>query len=398
MSTSRIAVSSRDLREWLFRAARAFALLLCLVPASHADILIQPTPDEGIQPRLVRDPGGGVHLLYFKKRINRPNAREGNLFYRKWDEQRASFGLPLRVNSTAFNVNTFSIARAALAVGAGGRAHAIWYVPEQGQYYYARSNDAGTAFESQREVASMFREGIDAGADISAAGDQVAVVWGAGDLGREYERTVYARWSGDGGSTFSAEIQLGDTGLGACACCSPAVEIVGDELLVAYRSAIDGTGRHMQLLSLDLPPVGGLSESTVARYAPVTGLQEWELSSCPLSTNDITLDNRGTAHLVFETQYRVVAYEYSGGNAPRSVADPFTETRQKNPTIAVNGEGEVLIAWGEAISHARGGVLNYRLVSVDGAEREIAEPGLEMPQFSFPAAAALENGSFLLLY
>ena len=63
--------------------ALLFTLLLTLGGQARAEILVQETPDGGLQPRLVQAADGGIHLLYFKKRLNRPAAREGNLYYRE---------------------------------------------------------------------------------------------------------------------------------------------------------------------------------------------------------------------------------------------------------------------------------------------------------------------------
>ena len=109
-----------------------FCLVVCILGflpltgpfnAAWADLIVQRTPDGGLQPRLVQDVEGTIHLLYFKKRLNRPAAREGNLYYRQYDPEENQFGLPVKVSSQAFAIQTFSIARAAMAVGGDGRIH-----------------------------------------------------------------------------------------------------------------------------------------------------------------------------------------------------------------------------------------------------------------------------------
>jgi len=377
----------------------AILLLLCSVVA-RAEVFVTSTPDGGLQPRLVTAADGGVHLLYFKKRLGAPSAREGNLYYREYLREERRFGLPVKVSSTAFNLQTFAIARASMAFDGEGRAHVIWYLPRENRYLYARSNAQRLQFEEQRSLVSAYIEGVDAAADVAAEGNQVAIVWGAGALSAEQERTVYARFSDDGGESFGAEQRVGNNDLGACACCSLAAEFdTQGRLSIAYRSAIDGVGRHMQWLTLhaETPSLATANEALRGDYSPLQPLQEWEMSSCPLSTNDFALDTNGEPWVAFETAARIIRLKANGTAA--AVQEPATQTRQKNPSIAVAANGDVLTAWGEAISHSKGGALRAQLEDANGVIIEW-ELGTEttLPNFSFPAAAAIGGNDFLLLW
>ena len=362
---------------------------------AFAEIIIQPTPDQGLQPRLSVDDNGNVHLLYFKKRINRPASREGNLYYRSYDHETGQFSLPVKVSSSAFSMQTFSIARASMAISEDGRVHAFWYYPRTSEMIYSRSNPERTMFETQRSMVSVFQEGIDAGGDIASIGSSVALVWGAGKLTEEHQRTMFARFSDDYGKTFGDEVMVSNPDLGACACCSLAADYAGSsDLVIGYRSAIDGVGRHMQVLTLE-----NISQGiTGAFYGEMSELQEWEASFCPLSTNDIgrTGEQRW---LVFETQNRIMRMELMSQNPAYAVGAPFSETRQKNPALAINQIGEQLIVWGEAISHSRGGRLNLKLLNKDGSNAEYSfTENIMINDYSFPAAASLPNNDFIVLH
>ena len=377
----------------------AMLLLLCSVVA-RAEVFVTSTPNGGLQPRLVTAADGGVHLLYFKKRLSAPSAREGNLYYREYLREERRFGLPIKVSSTAFNLQTFAIARASMALDGEGRAHVIWYLPRENRYLYARSDAQRLRFEEQRSLVSDYIEGVDAAADVAAEGNQVAIVWGAGALSAEQERTVYARFSDDSGESFGAEQRVGNKDLGACACCSLAAEFDQQgRLSIAYRSAIDGVGRHMQWLTLhaETPSLATANEALRGDYSPVQPLQEWEMSSCPLSTNDFALDTNGEPWVAFETAARIIRLKADGIAA--AVQEPATQTRQKNPSIAIAANGNVLTAWGEAISHSKGGVLRAQLEDANGAiiEWEL-DTEITLPNFSFPAAAAIGGNDFLLLW
>ena len=362
---------------------------------AFAEIIIQPTPDQGLQPRLSVDDNGNVHLLYFKKRINRPASREGNLYYRSYDHETGQFSLPVKVSSSAFSMQTFSIARASMSITEDGRVHAFWYYPRTSEMIYSRSNPERTMFETQRSMVSVFQEGIDAGGDIASIGSSVTLVWGAGKLTEEHQRTMFARFSDDYGKTFGDEVMVSNPDLGACACCSLAADYAGpSDLVIGYRSAIDGVGRHMQVLTLE-----NISQGiTGAFYGEMSELQEWEASFCPLSTNDIgrTGEQRW---LVFETQNRIMRMELMSQNPASAVGAPFSETRQKNPALAINQIGEQLIVWGEAISHSRGGRLNLKLLNKDGSNAEYSfTENIMINDYSFPAAASLPNNDFMVLH
>ena len=377
----------------------AILLLLCSVVA-RGEVFVTSIPDGGLQPRLVTAADGGVHLLYFKKRLSAPSAREGNLYYREYLREERRFGVPIKVSSTAFNLQTFAIARASMAIDGEGRAHVVWYLPRENRYLYARSDAQRLQFEEQRSLVSEYIEGVDAAADVAAEGNQVAIVWGAGALSAEQERTVYARFSDDGGESFGAEQRVGNNDLGACACCSLAAEFdTQGRLSIAYRSAIDGVGRHMQWLTLhaETPSLATANEALRGDYSPLQPLQEWEMSSCPLSTNDFALDTNGEPWVAFETAARIIRLKANGTAA--AVQEPATQTRQKNPSIAVAANGDVLTAWGEAISHSKGGALRAQLEDANGVIIEW-ELGTEitLPNFSFPAAAAIGGNDFLLLW
>ena len=362
---------------------------------AFAEVIIQPAPDQGLQPRLSVSDNGDIHLLYFKKRINSPASREGNLYYRQYDPESGQFSLPVKVSSSAFSMQTFSIARASMATSKDGRVHVMWYYPRSSEMIYARSNPERTAFETQRSMVNIYQEGIDAGGDIAALGSSVALIWGAGKLTEEHQRTMFLRVSDDYGETFGEEVIVSDPDLGACACCSLAADYMGiSDLVIGYRSAIDGIGRHMQVLTLENIDKG----ITGAHYGPMSELQQWEASFCPLSTNDIERFDE-QRWLVFETHNRIMKMELTSQNEVSRVGTPFSETRQKNPALAINQAGEKLIVWGEAISHSRGGRLNLSLFNTDGSNAEYSlTEDIQIKDYSFPAAASLPNNDFLVLH
>jgi len=59
--------------------------------------------------------------------------------------------------------------------------------------------------------------------------------------------------------------------------------------------------------------------------------QEWRMSACPLSTNDIARSQEGKAWMVFETEARTI-YKLLGTDVVVSVGEPAKATRQKTPS------------------------------------------------------------------
>ncbi|MBT8148159.1 MAG: hypothetical protein KJN90_14970 [Gammaproteobacteria bacterium] len=377
----------------------ALMLLLCLSVAndswSQSGVEIQRTPERGIHPRLLQDADGNVHLLYFRKRSNNPRAREGDLFYRQYDAAAFDWGPARKVSSQSFN-HADPIYRANFAIDAEGRVHVIWYQSRPSQFFYTPSNPERTQFEPRRDMVVDTLAGIDAGADIAAFGSNVAISWAAGELSREPERTVYSRFSVDSGSTFSPEVVIGDTALGACACCSLALDYQdANRFVVAYRSAIDGVGRHMQLLTVETKT----EDAVDTQYAELHDLQKWELAACPVSTNDIATDYQQNNWLVFETESRIVQMNLGSGDDPIRVAEPLVRTRQKNPAIAFSSDGYKVVAWGEGVSFTRGGTLNWQLFDAQGNPVTAGDKAkITIPDNSAPAVTITPSGNFLILY
>src|SRR5690606_26418679 len=135
--------------------------------AASPRIVTLRVPEKGIQPQVAVDEGGVVHLIYF-----RGEPRGGDVFYVRSEDGGATFSRPLRVNSHPGSaVAVGNIRGAHLAVGKNGRAHVAWMgsgkAPPKGgsgeaPMLYARLNDAGSAFEPQRNVI-RFAAGLDGG-------------------------------------------------------------------------------------------------------------------------------------------------------------------------------------------------------------------------------------------
>src|SRR5262249_1094300 len=138
------------------------------------------TPDRGIQPQAVVDGKGVVHLIYFKGEHG-----GGDILYVHSKDGGATFSRPIRVNGKSGTaMATGNIRGPQLAVGKNGRAHVAWMGSGKGQgrdgetpMLYTRLNDAGSAFEPERNLIQS-AYGLDGGGSVGAdeAGN-VYVAW-----------------------------------------------------------------------------------------------------------------------------------------------------------------------------------------------------------------------------
>jgi len=380
-----------------------FLTLICSQALlAQPSVIIQQTPDEGIQPRLINDEKGNIHLLYFRHDDNLM-PKEGNLYYREYDQALNKWSALVRVTTEAFKHND-AIGRANFDIDSKGRIHVVWFViGEQSQnYFYTRSNIERTRFEQPRALVDDDFTELDAGADITVYGKSVAVVWAAGDLENEAGRAVFTRISRDSGVNFGNKQRVSSPDYGACACCGLATEYINNrKLAVAFRSAINGNGRHMQILSAGLNR--GIITHRADVYRKLQPLQTWDLSGCPVTTNDFGTDHKKHAWVVFETRGEIIQLNLKDNESISRVSNSPVVSRQKNPAIAFNRMNEKLIAWGEAPGYVSGGLLKMQMFGGNGHSKSM-ETGMTLPEniriadYSFPAVSAMRDGTFLVLY
>lgn len=214
------------------------------------------TPNGGIQPQGATDSRGNLHLVYFKG-----EPRAGDLFYQRRASGQTEWSAPVRVNSEPASAVAMGTIRGGhLAVGKGNRVHVVWFGASKSSgshgggapLLYTRLNEAGTAFEPQRNL-MQFTTMLDGGGSIGAdPSGNVYVAWHAGNGKSEGEgnRRLWIARSKDEGKTFSREASAWSEPTGACACCS--TKAFADRkgtVFVLYRSAAAKVNRDIYLLS-----------------------------------------------------------------------------------------------------------------------------------------------------
>ncbi len=365
---------------------------------STAPVKLVRTPDDGLQPQALMDAKGTLHLVYLKG-----DPKACDVFYARRAAGRTNFSAPLRVNSepcSAIAVGT--IRGAQFALGRNGRVHVAWNgsgnqkKSEPGApMLYARLNEAGDAFEPQRDLMTATMH-LDGGGSVAAdgAGD-VYVLWHAapveGPKG-EQNRGVYMAKSADDGSTFTNERKINPTATGACGCCGlKALADSRGRLSVLYRAASGGMDRDVTLLlSKD---EGKTFQSTV--------LDPWRVPTCPMSSMMLYSSGSGSLLAAWETQGQVrrssIVADTAEAAAPQAPAG--RGAGRKHPVLAEGGKGGKLqlTAWTEGTGWQKGGAVAWELVDLDAGTRTSGRTD-GVPAWGKVAAVAEADGTFTIFY
>ncbi len=384
---------------------RLLALLTVSIAWSAPNVTLLRTPNGGLQPQGVVDSGGRLHLIYLAGEPSR-----ADVYYVRSSDGGATFSAPLRVNSQPGSaIAAGTIRGAEVALGRAGRVHVAWNgtsgslprgplnpeMPKDSPYngtpmLYARLNDAGTAFEPQRNLMqSTF--GLDGGGALAAdSAGNVYVGWHAkGEGAKEGEagRRVWLARSTDDGKTFAAEAPADNELAGACGCCGMTLFAAGDRRLYAlYRAATENVHRGIHLL---------VSKDNGLTFRGSL-VQDWNINACPMSSLSFAEGPSGVA-AAWETENQVYFGMVRDGKVARSIAAPGVAKR-KHPRLAVNARGEMMMVWAEGTGWQKGGSLAWQVFDREG--KAVGAPGSApgIPTWSFAAAIAKANGDFAILY
>ncbi|MDA0349841.1 MAG: GMC family oxidoreductase [Verrucomicrobia bacterium] len=150
---------------------------------AETNVKLLKTPNDGIQPKVVVDASGTVHLVYYKG-----DAQSGNLYYVRKDSG-GDFASPLRINSVPdSSVAMGTIRGAQFAVDKHKRIHVVWNGSKNTQpenhhgppMFYARLKEDGSGFEEQRIISGDWS--VDGGGAVAVdASGRVFIFWHSGE-------------------------------------------------------------------------------------------------------------------------------------------------------------------------------------------------------------------------
>ena len=369
-------------------------------PQARDSVTTVRVPHGGIQPQVVVDDNGTLHLVYFAG-----DPSHGDLYYVHSADAGASFSDPIRVNHEAGSaIAVGNIRGARLAGGRNGRIHVAWNgtralpsdstnsTAQRLPMLYTRTNDGGTAFEPERNVIqSSF--GIDGGGALAAdRSGRVYVLWHAPAPGREGEehRRVWIARSSDDGKTFDRERPAFEQPTGACGCCGMAA--MADRkgnLYALFRSATEMVHRDIYLLT----SADGGDHFQGANIAP------WNVGACVMSSESFSESPAGM--LAAWEQTGQVFYGVVNPQTHKireSVSAPGQATLRKHPVVVGNSRGDILMAWTEGMAWKKAGSLGWALFDASGRVQAKAVPTLDVPVWSLVAAFARPDGGFTVVY
>jgi hypothetical protein len=379
-------------------AAGAGALILATTftaastPQPSVDLI--RVPQSGIQPQVV-EKDGIVHLLYFtgdpaKGDLNYATSRDGK-----------SFSKPIRVNSDPGTVMaTGNIRGGQLAIGADGRVHVAWIgssaaMPRAARnsapVLYARLSDSRDRFDATERV-NQESWGAD-GASIAAdSRGNVYVFWHAQppDGKDEANRRVWLARSTDGGKTFAGEKVAYGESTGVCGCCgSRALAAADGTVYMLFRAATQVVNRDMYLLTSTDP--GATFHGA--------DISHWKIGACVMSSAAL-LQNSKDVFAAWESEKQVYfgRVDPSTHNITGAVEAPGTGVNRKYPALAVNKNGQILLAWTENMAWGKGGSVVWqawnRNLRPEAAHGQISG----VPGWSLVAAFARPDGNFIVIY
>lgn len=354
----------------------ALTLALAMFPPAMIPMRV---PNGGIQPQVLQDAKGTVHLVYYKG-----DPMHGDLYYTQSADEGMTWTDPKQVNHKPHDaIARGAIRGAQIAFGPDGTLHVVWLGSDSGPngmpLYYTRKPVEADEFEAERNLQGHTVD-MDGGATIAADADNdVYVLWHAPEHEKstEADRKLWIAKSTDSGKTFAAEKPAWDEPTGACACCSVKAQVIGKSLYVIYRSAQQTVHRDPYLL------VSNDNGSTFTGKK----IGAWEIGGCPMTNSFFSSSSKGVT----------VAFEEKAKPVLHAPGFEFIAPDNGKYPVADSQESGTVFSYTKGASFAQAGtaVVTY----LDGSGKVVESKNLgEVPLSSFTALFRKRNGGYVVLF
>jgi hypothetical protein len=257
---------------------------------------------------------------------------------------------------------------------------------------YTRLNEAGTAFEPERNVIT-YAAGLDGGSSVAAdTAGNVYVAWHGNapeNKDKEAGRAVFVARSTDDGKNFGREKPAVAKKTGACACCG--MRAFADRhgaVYILFRAATDGMERGQTLLVSRKP---GADFDLMYSHP-------WKAMTCPMSSASLTEGKSGVL-AAWETGDNVffARIDPETMQVTRPVS-PLAGLKRKHPVAVANAESKTLFVWTEGTGWAKGGSVAWQVYDAKGNATADKGRAPGVPVWSLPTAVARPDGGFVVVY
>lgn len=375
---------------------------LTLVCHAEPSVTAFKLPNGGIRPQAMIDASGVVHIVQADSKVR------GDLVYVKHHPDQNKFSKPIKVLNQAEGM----AAGFNMALGKNGRVHVmIRPTPKYSKMamgedafnemfkskarffvlrymLHSRLNDAGTAFEKERNFVggTIGFEGV--GALVADSdGSNVYAFWpGQTEPGPEMDRDMYMAVSTDEGANWSEPRKLDIDIEGNCRCCpiQATMDLEGN-LYIIHRNSVKTSPTSWDKDTFVLK-----SEDQGKTWTK-TMIQKWEKCGCPGAPYSLT---SGPSGAVFGFQTRGVS-SFARADSPQTIIEaPDSGNTRSRPMVAINQKDEVLFCWIEAQD------VVWQVFGKDGKPMPETSGRLEgvAAKWSNAAVVATASNDFLLYY
>lgn len=318
----------------------------------------------GNVPDVEIDTGGTIHVAYLSGH---------DIYYVRSTDEGASFSPPVRVNSEKGYASGGLFRGPDISLGVNGRVHISWYSDGYAQkrpksewgFMYSRLNDAGTAFETTRNLSGRPCDNYSLATDSTG---NVAAIW--------VKDGLFISRSRDGGQSFDQAVK---TDADPCECCATrSIFSKNGELYYLYRDKEDNQ-RDMYL--------GKVNNLNKPVKKTKLNNPSWYFEACPLSGSYLSWHN-GQLLTAWELEGRIyIAQADQNGELSDPGAIKVADTG-KYPVV-LGLENGILAAW------KRNTKLYWRFMDNNGGFTSVIHMA-GTDSASRPAGTVTKSGKILL--